>query len=171
MHDLIAALYDETGIALDADDLRFYAVRYTWRLTLGGHVVGAMNAAVTQPPDARAFVRSLGGARRALSTAMQAWLSESVPGAMRIVRRVFTEGAERVSGEIVDASSIAPGFLSPDLGLERGWPHFVLRLYCGDLDVEIDANPYDPLAPFDLDDLHRQAKVLARATRPVSSVP
>ena len=45
-------------------------------------------------------------------------------------------------------------------GLERGWPHFVLRLSAGGFDVEVDLNPYVPDEPFDLDEVQRQAEVI-----------
>lgn len=152
MTDWPRAIYDATGIPLEEDDI-IVAFRegHPW-LMLHRHPVLKLRSGPS--PD----TASLTGLRGALAAAMERRLAESVPRVEQLLRTLAPEAAHHIQVAVVNAEGF-PSLLGPP-SEERGWPHFLLRLSALGLDVEVDLDPYTPDAPYDLQEVRRQAEVL-----------
>lgn len=158
MDDWTKAIYDATGIPLKEGDLTLAFNGGQWRLELHRYPVLPVGAA----PDPHAAVTP--AIRGALAQAMEQRLSEIVPQVRRLVEALGAERARDVTITVVNTEGGGACTLE-GAAVERGWPHFLLRLSAGGFDVEVDLNPYVPDDPFDLDEVQRQADVILQVAR------
>ncbi|MEM6925996.1 MAG: hypothetical protein AAF602_03620 [Myxococcota bacterium] len=158
MDDWTQAIYDATGIPLNEADLTLSFTAGQWTLELHRYAVLPVGA----DPDPHGAITP--SVRGALARAMEQRLSETVPQVRRLVEARDAERARDVTITIVNTEKGRVPFLeSPTV--ERGWPHFLLRLSARGFDVEVDLNPYEPDAPFELDEVQRQVDVILQVAR------
>lgn len=158
MDKWIQAIYDATGIPLSEADLTLAFRERQWWLVLHRHPVLPVGA----NPDPHEAVTP--AARAALARGMKLRLSETIPRVQRLLDAQDAERARDVEVAVVNAE----GRRSLDANLtelERGWPHFLLRLSTGGFDVAVDLNPYVPDDPFELDEVKRLAGVILQVAR------
>ena len=158
MDNWIQAIYDATGIPLKEEDLSLGFLEGQWWLALHGSPVMPVGA---DPAPHKALPTEI---RAALTQGMIRRLSKTIPRVRHLIQALGGSLAQDVDIQVVYTET----FSCPSLGkesVERCWPHFVLRLSVGDFDVEIDLNPYVPEAPYDLDEVHRQADVILQLAR------
>ncbi len=154
------AVYEATGIPLSEEDVRLVCRDGEWWLLVFGHPVRPLGPS---PDPTRVVTPAL---RQDLARALQARLSWVLPRVLRLVESLDPVGAGQVTAAVVNAEDPQHPLAGPT-DPERGWPHFGLRLSSGDLDVEVDINPYQPDEPVDLEEVARQASVLLQAVRSV----
>ena len=110
-------------------------------------------------PDAGAPVPP--GIRESLIRVMQQRLAETLPRVQGLLAGLDARRATQIALAVVNPEDDPLVQVAPRES-ERGWPLFVLRLSHGELDVEVDLNPYVPGDPFDPEEVARQAAVLLR---------
>jgi len=168
MEELSDALREQTGIQIDADDLSLHHADNAWVVCLYDHVLGSVRAGADQRPDAWDLVQAMGGARKALCLAVLGRMELSLPSAFDAIDGALTGFPDalrrNITVDIVNAGDLGTARQwTTDVEQEQGWPHFVLVLALAGNDVQVDANPYHPDAPFDLDEVARSAVILAKA--------
>ena len=156
MHNWTQAIYDATGIPLSERDLSLsYHQDQLW-LVLHRCPVLPVGSAL-DPHDV-----ITPAARTALAHGMVQCLSDTIPRVQHIIAELDAERAREVAVAVV---CLEDGDM-PQLNTNgRGWPHFLLRLSAGGFVVEIDLNPYVPAAPFERDEVRRQADVILQIAR------
>ena len=152
------SVYDATGIPLDEADVDVAFHDGQWWLVVHRQAVLGLGA----DPDSDTAVTPV--IRAALALAMKARLSQILPRVQRLLEGLDPVVARTVVVSVVNAEDVPDPWIDTT-EFERGWPHFLLRLSAGRLDVEVDLNPYVPDDPVDLGDVTRQAGVLLDAVR------
>ena len=151
------AIYEVTGIPIDAEDLALvFADGQYW---LEFHHVRVWPVGAHPDPQ---VVRA--GIRAGLFQAMERRLAEGIPQVERLLEALDPDTAAQVTVSVVNATG-SGAFLMEEADFERGWPHFLLRLTAAGFDVEVDLNPYLPDTPFELEELQRQADVILQVAR------
>ncbi|MEO0606400.1 MAG: hypothetical protein AAF211_33540 [Myxococcota bacterium] len=158
MDDWTQAIYDKTGIPLQEGDLTLAFEGGQWWLALHHHAFLPVGTA----PDPHVAVTPT--IRGALARAMKKRLSDSLPKVQRLVDALGATPDQAVTIAVVNTEEGAVPFLD-DATSERGWPHFLLRLSAKGFDVEVDLDPYMPDAPFDPDEVQRQAEIIVQVAR------
>ena len=158
MDEWIQAIYDETGIPLNEEDLSLAFREGQWWLMLHRYPV----LPAGPEPDASSTVD--GFTRLALAHGMEQRLGESIPRVMALIEAVGGEQAANVTVSV--AHTEGRGSLDSGNGEPvRGWPHFFLRLSAGGFDVEADLNPYECDDPFEWNEVEQQVGVILQVAR------
>ena len=158
MDNWIQAIYDTTGIPLDEEHLTLAFREEQWWLVFHGYPVWPVGV------EADPFQTVTPAIRIALAAAMTQRLSEIIPVIRGQINEQSSEHSHHVSITVVNIAEMAITSMD-DHELERGWPHFVLRLSSGGFDVEVDLNPYVPHDPCDPDEVQRQAAIILEVAR------
>ena len=164
MDHWIQAIYEATGIPLREEELELVFDKGEWWILLHDYPV----LPVGSVPDPNIAITSM--ARAALAQGMMKRLSEIVPHIRDQIETLDAERAQDVTISVVNVEETASSYLE-SIELERGWPHFLLRLSTGGFDVEIDLTPYVPADPYDFDEVRRQAEVILQVARSIRSTP
>ncbi|MEN0064163.1 MAG: hypothetical protein AAGA48_18580 [Myxococcota bacterium] len=175
MDNWTQAIYDATGIPLDEGDLTLTVSGGQGVLALHHYPVLQVGA---DPDPHNAVTPAI---RRSLAQAMEQRLAETLPQVRNLLEAQDARHAKDVKVTVVNPEAAFPliRFTAPALSVldsalpppaedgeaERGWPHFTLRLSACGFDVEVDLNPYEPDAPFDLDEVRRQVEVILQVVR------